>query len=673
MEEFVAYDRAGQVKAETRTPAKLGLAASSVRTGPAEDSPVEDSAHKWEHIPRVYNRHLIRAVFDEQRMEQTKRRQSSRGTGSGTNRRWIEPPFDLDVLTDLLLENLDYFVVVDQLATDVVGLGYEIKQRKTPEIDRVTTDNPETSEAAGLEDAVDKAFLEQKRAAEKWLAEVCQDFQGNRITFGELLTCVLTDKESTGQGHVEVARDYTGIQLDPIEPGEIIPGVVEDRIAGVVGEPIAPEVPAAPPEFATGAAPIVGLYHVPARMIRRLDAIETPEGAKPRGFVQITNDGQTNAQTSYRPWLSDPKDPDYRFTQRELIELKAHDSTIDAELGTPIEEGMPKNELVDFKYYHSAEVHYGVPKVIAALAAIYGQIYSEARNLRFFVNRGVPDWVVSIEADNATLIDETPGGGKEQVEAFEKLIEEHMKHLIQGEDHRTLIVKIPRDQIEAKWERLIDPLRDQDHQVYELRNRDKVIRAYRVLPHRIGIIETASLGTGTGETQEETYKRAQIDPRQKKFEDFARQLFDEMGWHMIELKFQDLDVTDEEREVGIFERAWNTHVLSINEAREWLSDIRKEKEYHRHPDPIADIPWALLEAQNGGPITLPSTMMGLPGADESPRTASPSGEPRALRSEPQTYQQWSRLQRERLERKRETVARRLKGNGRHEAEVPASP
>ena len=403
-------------------------------------------------------------------------------------------------------------------------------------------------------------------------------------------------------------------------------------------------------------------------MVRRLWPIETAAGTKPRGFVQIAAvDGQRNAQTSYRPWLSDPTDPDYRFTRDELSRLKGHSAAIDPDQGFILDEGMPKNELVDFKRYHSAEVHYGVPKVIAALSAVYGQIYSEARNLRFFINRGVPDYIVTIEGDNAAFLDESPGGAKSQIDKFQKNLEEHMKNLLQGEDHRTYIAQIPKDQIEIKWEKVTAPVADQDHEVYELRNRDKVIRAYRIQPNRLGIEETASLGTGTGENQSETYKKAQLDPRQGRKESFVNQCFDEMGWDLLGFHLHDVDIKDEERAMGILEKAVNTKAMSINEIRERLNDIYPNANYKKSEHSLANTAVFFLELANGGPIIMPAGMpavSGMPGADGSPQTALPGGEPRALRK--QGYREWSAQTREAYESKREMAAKRLGGNGRRE-------
>jgi hypothetical protein len=342
-----------------------------------------------------------------------------------------------------------------------------------------------------------------------------------------------------------------------------------------------------------------------------------PKDSTPRGFVQLDSDGKP--VTMFRDWLSPPGAEDSLFTQNELRSLSGHNETAEEDLGTP------KNEFVHFLRYHTREPYYGVPQVISALAAIHGQIHSEARNLRWFINRSVPDWLVVVKTDAATLRDPK---GKEEVDEFLDEIEEHMKHLVQGEDHRTMMLKVPRDTMEMEWEELSPAPKDQDYQVYQLRNRDTVIRAYRMLPHRIGIIETASLGTGTGETQEETYKRAQIDPRQEMLEEFFNQVLDEMGWTAIRFKFRDLDVLDEMREMTLLTQAVATRAVTVNEIRRWLSRIVKNQDFPDYDDEFEDpentvksnVPIMFVEPAGAG-VAFP------PGAGVEPFAPGGSAEP----------------------------------------------
>jgi hypothetical protein len=184
-------------------------------------------------------------------------------------------------------------------------------------------------------------------------------------------------------------------------------------------------------------------------------------------------------------------------------------------------------------------------------------------------------------------------------------IEEHLKYMIEGEDYKTLILELPIGDIEVTWERLSPEVKDQDFEVYQTRNRDIVMRVYRMLPHRVGIIEAASLGSGTGESQEETYKRAQVDPRQNVLEEFVDELLVRKTWTLIEFKFREIDVLDEAREMGLYVQASTTKVMTINELRNWLSRIVKDQDFPEYDDDRADIPVMFIEPELMAPVGFP--------------------------------------------------------------------
>lgn len=573
MNEVVAYGDgvvSGGGASGPATGDPLGLEAVSIGVAALGDGD-ELAGTNWTPIPRVYNRNLIHDAWTENQ----KRRQSQAATPESPGQDWIEPPVDLDVLTSLLLENVDYFAVVDQFATDVAGMGWDLVDAEEG------TGKPAAPEDGHIEpgDTADTEAARQRREARKFLENIAEDFNGKRISLVELCRCAIMDHEATGQGYFEVSRSF----------GTGAPSASEEG----AGE-VEPEVDAAA-DAAPGPAPagrINGLFHVPSRVIRRR---RPSDDGEPRGYVQLDDNGRQ--VTAFRDWRSDPNDPASRFTAAELRGLRAHHGRGDDDVDAP------KNELVDFRRYHPTDAYYGVPQVIPALTAVYGQIFADARNLRWFINRSIPDWLIAIKADSATLRDPQK---KSVIEKYMKALEEHMKHLVQGQDHRTLIVKLPRDTLEIEFEKLSTEPDFESFAGYQTRNRDMVVRAYRMLPHRIGIIETASLGTGTGETQEETYKRAQVDPRQLMLEDFFNQLLDEMGWTAVRFKFREIDVVDEAREMGLYSQAVTSKAMTLNEMRAWLSRIVKDQDFAPYTDDDqADIPLLLLELQVGGPLVLP--------------------------------------------------------------------
>lgn len=324
---------------------------------------------------------------------------------------------------------------------------------------------------------------------------------------------------------------------------------------------------------------LTGLYaagfHLPSRLVRkRWDGT----------YVQI--DETSREVAFFRVFGSNPDDPLSRHSGEE------------ARIAGVLE-GELKNELVEFRRYHSAELYYGVPPIITALAHVYGNIFSEARNVRYFYNRALPEWVVTMKANKATFNED---GTNAILDQYEQAILEHMMYVIQGTgDYRTLILRLPTGEVEISWEKLDVGIEDKDFLLgYQGHNRDVIIGVYRMPPHRIGIIETASLGSGSGESQEESYKRGQLDPQQGMVEDFYNAILDDWGFKRIRYKLREIDVIDELRQMQLLTMADATGALSINMILEWLSRIVPDQDFPPRDDDIADIPKWMVEQQTAG-------------------------------------------------------------------------
>jgi hypothetical protein len=178
---------------------------------------------------------------------------------------------------------------------------------------------------------------------------------------------------------------------------------------------------------------VIGLYHIPSPMIRkRLDGT----------FVQIDQVGR--AVAFFRQFLSRPGDETSRHTVEEAI-------------WSGQESGSIKNELVEFRRYHPRELYYGIPPIVAALSNLYGNIFSDDRNLRFFVNRALPDWIVEIKASRSTLLDPQ---SKIIIDQYEQALREHLQNVIQGDDYRCLVIRLPNDEIETVWTKLSTEVKD---------------------------------------------------------------------------------------------------------------------------------------------------------------------------------------------------------------------
>jgi hypothetical protein len=178
-------------------------------------------------------------------------------------------------------------------------------------------------------------------------------------------------------------------------------------------------------------------------------------------------------------------------------------------------------------------------------------------------------------------------------------IDEHMQFQIQGDDYKTLKVRIPRDVMELKLEKLSSDFNAAEFQAYQEDNRDKQMLVYGMPPALMGIIETANLGSGSGENQVETYKRAQIDPRQRLLEQLFNAVLDSHDLGAVRFKFNEIDILDEQREIGLYSIAATVGDISINEGRAWLSRIVKDQDFPDYDEDQADIPKRVLDQQLG--------------------------------------------------------------------------
>lgn len=477
----------------------------------------------WERMPTVYSQSGLRAYWREQQQKRSAQTRSVERTAH----QWIEPPYPLDTLTNLFLENIDYYSVVDQLAIDVAGYGWELVDRYEKQPGQGDVDVTANADAAAVA---------QRKQAEEWLRSLPEDIHRQPISLADLFKAVMIDFGATGNAAIEVSR-------------------------GQDGKPD-------------------GLYHLPSRFARVLK--------NGLGWVQVDEQGKD--VSIFRHWRSDPTDPDNLVSNRDARQYKPYKGRA----------GQPRNELKVWKSYNPNEERYGVPPVVAALVQLFGNIYSRHRNLRFFINRAMPEWLVQVEAESTDWQDPELAS---QIQSSIDELQEHLQMLVEGDDYRMVIQKVPSDRAKFTWQEISTSLDYNDVQGYELDNRDSVIRAYRVPPHRLGIIETASLGSGTGESQGETYKRGRVDPNQGMLEEFVNELMWEKGFDLLRFKFNELDTLDEQREMGILSQAVVTKAISVNEIRSWLSRIVKDQDFPAwQEDEEADIPIYILEAVRGGAI-----------------------------------------------------------------------
>ncbi len=325
------------------------------------------------------------------------------------------------------------------------------------------------------------------------------------------------------------------------------------------------------------------------------------------GFVQLSLDDRY--VTFFRTLFSDPSAETSKYPA-------AHPKA-----------GATMNEMIFLREYHSGSPWYGIPRVVPAITAIKGSLLSAERNLQFFTNRAMPEWAIIVagETDN---IDE------DDLRIFKEEIEEYFRNVLKGDNYRTLYLEIPKG-ITVTFEKVGGEINDADHKEYRRDNRDEILRAYQMMPNRVGIIEAGNIGGGTGESQIEIYKNSVVRPRQEKLERVINQILRAptpkgLGLKTVAFRFNELDTFDEAREATIAETLGRAGYLSINEGRRYTAGFLR-LQLEDYPFEWADLPLPIvLATMSGDPLAFQpqggENGNGLPALSPLGTALPPSGE-----------------------------------------------
>lgn len=110
------------------------------------------------------------------------------------------PPYNLDHLVDLSVENDTHFACIRAKATNIVGLGYKWKERSKVKEARAAVEDDD-DKAAKLGRKLQRAM----QGLDEWLEALHPEED-----FNEVLYKIWFDVEATGNGYLEVARNLNG-------------------------------------------------------------------------------------------------------------------------------------------------------------------------------------------------------------------------------------------------------------------------------------------------------------------------------------------------------------------------------------------------------------------------------------------------------------------------------
>lgn len=249
----------------------------------------------------------------------------------------------------------------------------------------------------------------------------------------------------------------------------------------------------------------------------------------------------------------------------------------------------PLNVVKHFIEYHPSSFWYGVSRFVPAIGAIRGNTFASDRNIKFFLNKALPEIALILEHKTETV-------DSGEMEEFLQAIADHFMTEMQGEHFIPLFLELPNG-MELTVEKLSPEIKDADHRLYRLDNRDEILRAASVMPNRVGIIESGNLGGGTGESQIEIYKKSVIEPPREMLERFITRLLEDLGVRTLAFVFDAFDATDEAREATIASVLAAAAWMTINEGRAWATANLRGFDLPEIDEPWADLPFPVLAPQ----------------------------------------------------------------------------
>lgn len=255
------------------------------------------------------------------------------------------------------------------------------------------------------------------------------------------------------------------------------------------------------------------------------------------------------------------------------------------------------SEVIWFVNYTPRSDYYGLPDVVPALGAVWGDIARRDYNIAFFDNYGVPAYAVFVTGNF------DPGDIDEDGRTdMEKAIEEHFSELAKN-PHSILILSIPTEgrdeEVKVEFQPLSLETKEASFRLYRIDNRDEILSAHGVPPYRVGVNETGSLGGSTAVESTEIYKTSVIEPRQEMLEAAINRYivwgaFQAPDW---EFKLANIDTSDEKADLEVLSGLFEKGAVTPNQIIRYFKDRFGLEEL--------DHPWMNAHYVAGKPIDLP--------------------------------------------------------------------
>jgi PBSX family phage portal protein len=222
----------------------------------------------------------------------------------------------------------------------------------------------------------------------------------------------------------------------------------------------------------------------------------------------------------------------------------------------PITDDPRPNEIIHIKEYSPLNTFYGIPDIVASMTSLVGDQMAAQYNIDYFENKAVPRYVVIVK------------GAKLTPEAEDKLFR-FLQTGLKGQSHRTLYIPLPGDSEGSKIEFEMHPIesgiQEASFEKYRKQNRDDILMAHQVPLSKLGGVDGAAVAAAM--TQDRTFKEQVSRPAQQYLEKILNKIIKEKT-DLVELKFNELTLTDEIAQSQILERYVKNKIIVPNEARE---------------------------------------------------------------------------------------------------------
>ena len=213
------------------------------------------------------------------------------------------------------------------------------------------------------------------------------------------------------------------------------------------------------------------------------------------------------------------------------------------------------NEIIHFKEYSPLNTFYGVPDILSAINALYGDALASQYNIDFFSNKAVPRYVVTLK------------GAKLSGDAEDKMFR-FLQTGMKGQNHRTLYIPLPGDsdtnKVEFKMEPIENGVQEGSFEKYRKQNRDDILVAHQVPLSKLGGSDSSAIAAALA--QDRTFKEQVARPAQRELEKPINKIIREQT-DILQFKFNELTLTDEIAQSQILERYVKNQIMLPNEAR----------------------------------------------------------------------------------------------------------